>query len=56
MLGAAKSAMMIGLILTGMYVVCYILLTLSTYALLLGSLMLFAALAAVMYASLKLKR
>lgn len=56
MLGAAKVAVMIGLILTGMYVVCYILLTLSTYALLLGSLMLFAALAAVMYASLKLNR
>lgn len=56
MLGSAKVAVMIGLILTGMYVVCYILLTLSTYALLLGSLMLFAALAAVMYASLKLKR
>ena len=56
MLGAAKVAVRIGLILTGMYVVCYILLTLSTYALLLGSLMLFAALAAVMYASLKLKR
>lgn len=56
MLGSAKSATMIGLILTGMYVVCYILLTLSTYALLLGSLMLFAALAAVMYASLRLKR
>lgn len=56
MLGAAKVAVIIGLILTGMYVVCYILLTLSTYALLLGSLMLFAALAAVMYASLKLNR
>lgn len=56
MLGSAKSATMIGLILTGMYVVCYILLSLTTYALLLGSLMLFAALAAVMYASLKLNR
>lgn len=56
MLGSRKVAIIIGLILTGMYGSCYIMLTLSTYALLLGSLILFAALAAVMYGSLKLQK
>ena len=56
MLGSRKVAIIIGLILTGMYGSCYIMLTLSTYALLLGSLLLFAALAAVMYGSLKLQK
>ncbi len=56
MLDSAKLGILIGLILSVMYVVCYILLTLSTYALMLGSLTLFVALAVVMYASLKLKR
>lgn len=56
MLGSANLGIMMGLILSVMYVVCYILLTLSTYALMLGSLTLFVALAVVMYASLKLKR
>jgi inner membrane protein involved in colicin E2 resistance len=39
-----------------MYLFCYMMLTTSTYALLLGSLILFFALAAIMYASLKVKR
>lgn len=56
MLGSRKVAIIIGLILTGMYGSCYIMLTLSTYALLLGSLILFVALAAVMYGSLKLQK
>lgn len=46
---------MTGLILTVIYTGCYILLCVSTYALLMGSLMLFAALATMMYASLKIK-
>lgn len=56
MLGSRKVAIIIGLILMGMYGSCYIMLTLSTYALLLGSLILFVALAAVMYGSLKLQK
>ena len=56
MLGSRKVAIAIGSILIGMYVSCYILLTLSTYSLILGSLILFAALAAMMYGSLQLKR
>ena len=56
MLGSRKVAIAIGSILVGMYVSCYILLTLSTYSLILGSLILFAALAAMMYGSLQLKR
>ena len=46
----------IGAILSGMYVSCYILLSLSIYALLLGSIILFIALAVMMYCSLKIKR
>lgn len=46
----------IGAILFGMYVSCYILLSLSIYALLLGSIILFIALAVMMYCSLKIKR
>ncbi len=56
MLGSRKIAIAIGTILIGMYVSCYILLTLSTYSLLLGSLILFIALAGMMYGSLQLKR
>jgi|CXWL01.1.fsa_nt_gi inner membrane protein len=41
----------IGGLLTGLYAVLYILLSLEAYSLLIGSLMLFAALAAVMYAT-----
>lgn len=55
MLNSAKVGLAIGAILTFMYVVIFILLSISTYALLLGSLLLFAALAAMMYGSLKIK-
>lgn len=56
MLGSRKVGIVIGSILTAMYTSCYILLTLETYALLLGSLLLFAALAAMMYGSLQIRR
>ncbi len=56
MLGSKKVALAIGAILIGMYVSCFILLTLSTYSLLLGSLILFIALAGMMYGSLQIKR
>lgn len=55
MLHSAKVALVIGSILTILYLSCYILLSLSNYALLLGSLLLFISLAAMMFASLKLK-
>jgi inner membrane creD family protein len=55
MLHSARVGLIIGLILTVIYTGCYILLCVSTYALLMGSLMLFAALATMMYASLKIK-
>lgn len=55
MLRSAKAALSIGSILTGLYFCCYILLSLATYALLLGSMILFAALAAMMYGSLQVK-
>lgn len=42
--------------LTVMYGFCYIMLSINTYALLIGSLILFIALAAMMYGSLKLKQ
>ena len=56
MLVSWKAALVIGAILTGFYASCYIMLSLSTYALLLGSLILFAALAAMMYGSLHIRR
>ena len=56
MLVSWKVALVIGAILTGFYASCYIMLSLSTYALLLGSLILFAALAAMMYGSLHIRR
>lgn len=55
MLHSAKVAGTILAILTAMYASCYVLLCLSTYALIMGSLMLFCALAVSMYASLKIK-
>lgn len=55
MLGSRIVGVTIGLILSGMYVSCYIMLCVSTYALLLGSLILFVVLAGVMYGSLKIK-
>lgn len=51
-----KTGMAICVILTGMYLGCYIMLCLDTYALLLGAILLFAALAATMYASLRIKQ
>ncbi len=44
-----RRAGFIGVLLTGLYAVLYVLLSLEAYSLLIGSLMLFAALAAVMY-------
>lgn len=55
MLSSRKVGLVMGAILTGLYVSCYILLSLSTYALLLGSLILFIALGAMMYGSLQVK-
>ena len=48
-LGSWQRALLIGGLLTGLYVVLYILLSLEAFSLLIGSLMLFAALAAIMY-------
>lgn len=56
MISSRKVGIVIGAILTGLYASCYILLTLSTYALLLGSLLLIIALGAMMYGSLQVKR
>ena len=44
-----RRALLIGALLTGLYVVLYVLLSLEAFSLLIGSLMLFVALAAVMY-------
>ena len=55
MLHSKKIGIVIGAILSSFYISCYILLSLSTYALLLGSLILFIALAAMMYGSLQIK-
>ena len=44
-----RRALLIGALLTGLYVLLYVLLSLEDFSLLIGSLMLFAALAAVMY-------
>lgn len=46
-----RRAGLIGALLTGLYAVLYVLLSLEAYSLLIGSLMLFVALAAVMYAT-----
>ena len=56
MLRSRKIGIVIGSILSSLYISCYILLSLSTYALLLGSLILFIALAAMMYGSLQINR
>lgn len=56
MLKSAKVGATIGSLLSLMYLSCYVLLSLSAYALLLGSLILFAALAAMMYATLHIER
>ncbi len=50
-LGSMRRAGMIGGLMTGLYAVMYVLLNLETYSLLIGSLLLFVALAAVMYAT-----
>src|SRR5678810_231531 len=50
-LGSWKRAWFIGGLLVGLYAVLYILLSLEAYSLLIGSLLLFAALAGVMYAT-----
>ena len=49
MLRTWRRAAFIGLLLAALYAVLYVLLSLEAYSLLIGSLMLFAALAAVMY-------
>lgn len=56
MLASGKIGITLGAVLSGLYVCCYILLSLSTYSLLLGSVILFLAVAAMMYGSLRLKR
>lgn len=55
MLRSRKIGLTIGAILTGLYICCYIMLSLSSYALLVGSLILFMALGAMMYGSLKVR-
>jgi inner membrane protein len=50
-LGSWRRAAFIGTLLVGLYAVLYILLSLEAYSLLIGSLLLFAALAGVMYAT-----
>lgn len=56
MLQSRKLGLSIGGVLSLMYLFCYIMLSISTYALLFGSLLLFFSLAAMMYASLNLKK
>ncbi len=55
MLCSLRVGLSIAVILTILYIVCFILLTLGRYALLMGSLLLFVVLALMMYGSLKLK-
>lgn len=55
MFGSIRVGALIGIILTVLYSCCYILLLLSTYALIFGSLLLFLALGAMMYASVHTK-
>jgi len=50
-LGSWRRAAFVGALLVGLYAVLYILLSLEAYSLLIGSLLLFAALAGVMYAT-----
>lgn len=56
MLASLRTGLTIASILTLIYACCYVMLCLGRYALALGSLILFASLAAMMWASLKLKR
>jgi inner membrane protein involved in colicin E2 resistance len=51
MLRSRKLGLSIGCLLSMMYLFCYIMLITSTYALLLGSLVMFITVAALMYAS-----
>ena len=51
MLGSWRRAALIGGLLIGLYAVLYILLSLEAFSLLIGALLLFAALAGVMYAT-----
>jgi inner membrane protein len=53
-LNSRQRASLVGGLLAGLYTVLYVLLSLEAYALLIGSLMLFAALAGVMYVTRKL--
>lgn len=55
MLESKKISIAIAVILTVLYSSCYVLMTLAKYSLLLGSLLLFAVLAAMMLGSLKIK-
>ena len=55
MLQSRNLGISIGGVLSLMYLFCFIMLSISTYALLFGSLLLFFSLAAMMYASLKIK-
>lgn len=56
MLKSRRLGISIGVVLSLIYLFCYVMLCISTYALLFGSLLLFFSLAAMMYASLRLKR
>ena len=54
MLRSKKLGLSIGTLLSIIYIACYIMLCLSSYALLMGSLLLFVAVAALMYVSLRI--
>ena len=54
MLRSRKVGLVMGSILTVIYTSCYIMLCVSSYALLMGSLLLFCALAGLMYGSLRI--
>ncbi|MDE6041138.1 MAG: cell envelope integrity protein CreD, partial [Muribaculaceae bacterium] len=56
MLKSGKVALTIAGLLALIYLVCYVLLNMAVYALLMGSLVLFFALAAMMYASLRIEK
>ena len=55
MLGSKAVGLAFCGVLSIMYCFCYVILCISTYALLFGSLLLFVALAATMYGSLKIQ-
>ena len=56
MLDSKATGIFIAILLTAIYAICFVMLTTSNYALLVGSLTLFFAIAAMMYGSLKMKR